>query len=75
MKVTSHPALHIVTTKRMECDARPGIICAAHAAEGSAGMFSVHVCVECTRSPLGSRAMIGTVAGVMFVVGASVVRK
>ena len=38
-------------------------------------MFNVHVCVEVTRSPLGSRAMMGLVVGVMLVTGAIDVRK
>jgi hypothetical protein len=35
----------------------------------------VHVCVECTSSPLGRRAMMGLVIGTMLVAGALVVRK
>ena len=34
VKVTVHPALHIVTTERREWDARPGMIWAAHAPAG-----------------------------------------
>ncbi len=39
------------------------------------GDVGVHVCVECTRSPLGRRAMIGVVVCCTFEAGASVVRK
>jgi hypothetical protein len=35
----------------------------------------VHVCVECTRSPLGRRAMIGLVVEKMLAAGTLVVRK
>ena len=35
----------------------------------------MQVWVDCTLSPLGSRAMRGTVAGMMLVADASVVRK
>ena len=35
----------------------------------------MQVWVDCTLSPLGSHAMRGTVAGMMLVAGASVVRK
>ncbi len=38
-------------------------------------MSNVHVCVDVMRSPLGSRAMMGLVVGVMLVVGAVDVRK
>ncbi len=74
-KVTVHPALHIVTTDRSECAARPGIMCAPRALGGNVGMSRVHVCVECTQLPLGRRAMMSVVVGRMLVVGADVVRK
>jgi hypothetical protein len=48
---------------------------ARRAAAGSAGMSNVHVCVDVTRSPLGSRATMGLVVGVMLVAGAIDVRK
>ena len=35
----------------------------------------MQVWIDCTLSPLGRRAMRGTVAGMMLVAGASVVRK
>jgi hypothetical protein len=38
-------------------------------------MSNVHVCVDVTRSPLGSRATMGLVVGVMLVAGAVNVRK
>ncbi len=66
-----HPALHIVTVDRSECAAR----CTTCALGGNAGMLRVHVCMECTRSPLGSRAMMGVVVGRMLVASADVVRK
>ncbi len=75
VKVTVHPALHMVTTERRQWDARPGMMWAALAPTGSAGRSRVQVCVDCTLSPLGRRAMRGTVAGMMLVVGALVVRK
>ncbi len=61
VKCTSHPALHIVTTDSREWEARPGTMWAARASCGRVEMSSVHVCVECTRSPLGRRTMIGAV--------------
>jgi hypothetical protein len=75
VKVTVHPALHMVTSKRREWDARPGMIWAARAPAGRSGRSRVQVCVDCTLSPLGRRAMRGTSAGTMLVAGASVVRK
>jgi hypothetical protein len=54
---------------------RPGMMWAARACGGNEGMLMVHVCVECTRSPLGRRAMMGLVVGTMLVAGALVVRK
>ena len=75
VKVTVHPALHMVTTERREWDARPGMIWAARAPVGRSGRSRVQVCVDCTLSPLGRRAMMGTSAGTMLVAGASVVRK
>ena len=75
VKVTVHPALHMVTTERREWDDRPGMIWAARAPAGRSGRSRVQVCVDCTLSPLGRRAMMGTSAGTMLVAGASVVRK
>jgi hypothetical protein len=74
-KVTVHPTLHIVPTDRSECEARPGMMCAPCAPGGNEGMLRVHVCVECTRLPLGRRAMMGEAVGRMLVAGAEVVRK
>jgi hypothetical protein len=75
VKVTVHPALHMVTTKRRECDDRPGMLWAACALAGRSGRSRVQVCVDCTLSPFGRWAMRGTVAGTMLVAGALVVRK
>jgi hypothetical protein len=43
VKVTVHPALHMVTTERRELDARPGMIWAARAPAGRSGRSSVQV--------------------------------
>jgi len=75
VNVTVHPALNIVTTERREWDARPGMMWAARAPAGRSGSSRVQVCVNCTLSLLGRRAMRGTVAGTMLVAGASVVMK
>jgi hypothetical protein len=75
VKVTVHPALHMVTAERRECDARLEMMCAVRAPAGRFGRSRVHVWVECTLSPLGRRAMRGTAAGKMLVAGALVVRK
>ncbi len=74
VKVTVHPALHMVTTERRECDARRGMMCAVRAPAGRFGR-SVHVWVECTLSPLVRRVMRGTAAGRVLDAGTSVVRK
>ncbi len=70
-----HPALYMVTMERREWDARPGMMWAALAPTGSAGRLRVQVCFDCTLLPLERRAMRGTVAGMMLVAGALVVRK
>ncbi len=75
VKVTVHPALHIVTTESNKCDARPGITWAAQALAGRSGKLRVQVCVNCTLSMFGRQAMRGTAAGTMFVAGALVVKK
>jgi hypothetical protein len=75
VKVTVHPALHMVTTERREWDARPGMMWAALVPTRSTGRLRVQVCIDCTLSLLGRRAMRGTVAGMMLVAGALVVRK
>ncbi len=75
VKVTVHPALHMVTTERREWDARPGTMWVALALKGGAGRSRVQVCIDCTLLPLGRQAMRGTVAGMMLVVGALVVKK
>jgi hypothetical protein len=75
VKVTLHPALHMVMTESNECDARPGIMWAAWAPAGSAGRSRVQVCVDCTLSLLVRQAMRGTVASTMLEAGALVVKK
>jgi hypothetical protein len=75
VKTTLQPALHRVTMEMREWEARPGMIWACCAEAGRAGMSRVHVCLECTRSPFGSRAMIGLLMGRMLVMGATVVKK
>ena len=75
MKAISQPALQSVTTERREWEARLGMMWARRAAAGSVGMSNVHVCVDFTRSPLGSRAMMGELVGSMLVAGAVEVRK
>jgi hypothetical protein len=75
MKVTMHPALHIMTMESNKCDARPGMTWAARAPAGRSGKSRVQVCVDCTLSPFGRRAMRGTAARTMFVACASVVKK
>ena len=63
MNALLQPALHSVTTKMREWDAKLGMMWAWQAAGGSAGMSNVHVCVDFTRSPLGRRAMMGVAVG------------
>ncbi len=75
MKVTVHPALHIVTTESNKCDARLGITWAAQALARRSGKLRVQVYVDCTLSPFGRQAMRGTVASTMMVAGALVVKK
>jgi hypothetical protein len=75
VKVTVHPALHIVTMKSNECDARPGITWAAWAPTMRSGRLRVQVCVDCTLSPFGRWAMRGTAPSTMLVAGALVVKK
>jgi hypothetical protein len=43
VKVTVHPALHIVTTESNECDARLGITWVAQAVAGRSGKLRVQV--------------------------------
>ncbi len=69
-----HPALHKLTIDRSECEARPGMMWAARARDGDEGMLMVHMCVECTRLPLGRWAMMGLVVGTMLVAGMLVIR-
>ncbi len=58
-KRTLHPALQSVTTLTSECDANPGMMWARRAMAESLGKSNVHVCVDCTWSPLGRHAMVG----------------
>jgi hypothetical protein len=76
LKVTVHPASHIVMMESKECDARPGMTWAARALAGRSGKLRVQVvCVNCTLSPFGRWAMKGTAARTMFVAGALVAKK
>ena len=75
VKVTLQRALHMARMERRECDASPGIMRFTWAQSGRLGRSRVQVCVDCTLSPLGSRAMRGTVAGIMLMAGTLVVRK
>ncbi len=65
----------MVTTESNKSDARPGIMWVAWAPAGRSGRLRVQVCVDCTLSPLGRRAMRGTAARTMLVASALVVRK
>ena len=75
VKAKLQPALHSVTTKMREWDAKLGIMWAWQAAAGSAGMSNMHVCVGVTCSPLGRWAMMGSVVGTRLVAGAVDARK
>jgi hypothetical protein len=75
MKITVHLALHMVATENGKCDARPGITRATWAPAKRSGRSRVLVCVDCTLSPLGRRAMRGTAARKILVAGALAVRK
>ncbi len=75
VKTTSQPALHRVTTEMRKWEARPGMIWVCHAEVGRAGILRVHVCMECTRLPSGSWAMMGLLVGCMLVMGTPVLRK
>jgi len=74
-KVISQPALQSVTTEMREWDTKLGMMWARQAAAGSARISNVHVCVDVTRSPLGSWATMGLVVVVMLATGAIDVRK
>jgi hypothetical protein len=75
VKRTLHPALQSVTTLTSEYDAKPGMMCARHAAAGSLGKSNVHMCLDCTWSLLGRCAMMGLLASWTSVTGAPVLRK
>jgi hypothetical protein len=72
---TSHPTLHSVTMLMRECEANPGMMWARRAGVGRLGKSSMHVCVDCTRSPLGKHAMMGLMARWMLLSEALVMRK
>jgi hypothetical protein len=73
MNSTSHPALHSMTMLMRECEANLGMMCAR--VVGRSGKSSVHVCVDCTRAPLGKCATMGLMARRTLLMGALVVRK
>jgi hypothetical protein len=75
VKMMLQPALHKVTTDRRECKVSPGMMWAVWAQVGSLGRSSIHVWVDDTHLLLGRCAMRGTMARMMFVAGAVVVRK
>jgi hypothetical protein len=74
VKVTVQPVLHIITTESSKWEARPGMMWADRSPGGNNGMLSVHMCIECTRLPLGKWANMSMVVGRMLVAGALVVR-
>jgi hypothetical protein len=75
VNITSHPMLHCMTTLMRECEANPGMMWAKHAIVGRLGKSTVHVCVDCTRAPLGMRAAMGLMAHWTLLTGALVMRK
>jgi hypothetical protein len=75
VKTTSQPSLDRVTTEIREWEARPEMIWACCTEAGRAEILRVHVCMECTRLPLGSRSMMGLLVGRMLVMEAAVMRK
>ncbi len=72
---TLHPVLHSVTMLMRECEANPGMMWARRAILGRSGKSSMHVCVDCTRAPLGKHATMGLVARRTLLTGALVMRK
>ena len=62
LKVTSQPALHSLTTDSRECDAKPGMMWPSRAFVGNLGRSRLHVCVEVTCPPSGSRTFNSTCA-------------
>ncbi len=54
---------------------RPGIMCASVTSSGSHGMLRLQVCVEVSLLPSGMVTVRGATAGLMFIAGASVVKK
>ncbi len=59
----------------MECNAKLEMMWARCTTAGSSGKSNVQVCVNCTWSWLGRRAMMGLLASCVLVMGAPVVRK
>ena len=75
VKVSVHPALHIMMTESNKCDDRPGITWAAWVPAGRSSKLRVQVCVDCTLTLFVRLAMRDTAARTMFVAGALVVKK
>ena len=75
VNMTSHPALHNVTTDRRECDASPGIRCAFRAACGRAGIAMVQSCVVVTLDPSGMVTLMGDSVSRTFSTGAVMSKK
>ena len=75
VNVTSYPALHNCMTNSNECDAKPGIICPILAVDGSWGIASVQVCVDCTCPPSGSLTPSGVTATWVLETGVAVTKK
>ncbi len=74
VKVTVHPALHIVTTESSKYDPRPGMTWAAWAPARRSGRSRVQVCANCILLQLGRQAIRGTAAMAMLVAGTLIVR-
>jgi hypothetical protein len=72
---TLHPTLLSMTMLMRECEANPGMMLARHALVGRSGKSSMHVCVDCTRAPLGKCATMGLMACRTLLMEALVVRK
>ena len=75
LKVTSHPALHSVTTDISECEANPGMMWPRRASIGRPGTLTVHLCVDLTLFPSGRLTVIPSSMISLSVTGAAVVRK
>ena len=75
VNIMLHPALHNHTTNSNECDANPGIICPILAVDGSWGISSVQVCVDCTCPPSGNLTTSGVPTTWVSETGAAVTKK